>query len=203
MTRLPLREMEATLDKAAKLYPESPTLADFRAPAELTEAEREALCAARQWITPHRAIAALAGERALLLDWQLPPSRRITPGNTIVFPASTLGRKGAYELRAAARETGLPVRLCGPAIESAEFWNGVAISRACGDWLEGASVVVLPAWVEHQPRRLLEALAAGVPVIASAACGLSPLPGLTIVPCGDVAALVSAIESTAAKPGAF
>lgn len=33
----------------------------------------------------------------------------------------------------------------------------------------------------YVPRRLLAALAAGVPVIASAACGLAPRPGLSLV----------------------
>jgi glycosyltransferase involved in cell wall biosynthesis len=53
------------------------------------------------------------------------------------------------------------------------------------DWLNGVRLVVQPAIVEQAPRRLLEAIAAGVPVIATAACGLDPQPGLTIVPAGD------------------
>jgi glycosyltransferase involved in cell wall biosynthesis len=47
--------------------------------------------------------------------------------------------------------------------------------------LDGAAVVVLPAWVEHWPRRLLAALAAGIPVIASRACGLKGVPGVTTI----------------------
>jgi glycosyltransferase involved in cell wall biosynthesis len=53
--------------------------------------------------------------------------------------------------------------------------------------------VVLPAWIEHQPRRLLQAVAAGVPVIASEACGLRGVRGVINVPCGDLAALRMAI----------
>jgi glycosyltransferase involved in cell wall biosynthesis len=59
--------------------------------------------------------------------------------------------------------------------------------------------VVLPAWVEHQPRRLLRALAAGVPVIATPACGLPAQPGLTLVPCGEVVALRNAIAEVMTK----
>jgi len=47
-------------------------------------------------------------------------------------------------------------------------------------------LVVPPAWVEHQPRALLAAIALGVPVIATAARGLGALPGWQKVPVGDV-----------------
>src|SRR5262249_46807586 len=115
-------------------------------------------------------------------------------GPWLVFPVSTLGRKGAYELRAAARELDLQVRLAGPVLEDPEFWSGVRVERAGEDWLDGAAAVVLPAWVEHQPRRLLEACAAGVPVIASDACGLANVPGTTTVPTGCLESLRSALE---------
>jgi hypothetical protein len=195
MTRYPLHEMEAILDRAASAHPESRTLADFRADPDLVEAERQALAAARHWITPHLGIAALAGDRARVVDWKLPSETARPRGKWVVFPASTLGRKGAYELRAAARSLSLPVRICGPVLESPDFWEGLTISRAEGDWLDQAAVVVLPAWIEHQPRRLLRAQAAGVPVIASDACGLPPQPGLTVVPVGDADALARALGS--------
>ena len=43
--------------------------------------------------------------------------------------------------------------------------------------------------------RVLEALSAGVPVIATAACGLAPQPGLTLVPMDDVDALTAAMAA--------
>jgi glycosyltransferase involved in cell wall biosynthesis len=55
--------------------------------------------------------------------------------------------------------------------------------------------LVHPALVEAAPRRLLEALAAGVPVIATEACGIAPQPGLTIVPPGDIEALAEAMHA--------
>jgi hypothetical protein len=195
MTRLPLHEMESRLDRAAALHPESPTLGDFRAPAWLVECERQALEAARTWITPHAAVARLGGERARLVPWQMPRSPGSKPGSHVVFPASTLGRKGAYELREAARALRLPLRLGGPVLESGNFWDGVEVSVSEGDWMDGAAVIVLPAWVEHQPRRLLRAIAAGIPVIASDACGIAPAAGITIVPAGDVPALQRALEA--------
>lgn len=202
MTRLPMGELERVLDAAAAVHPESPTLADFRAPSAIALAEMEALSAARHWITPHSGIAALAGTRARLLPWRLPEPRAIRRGKKVIFPASTLGRKGAWELRAALRELGLPLSLGGPVLEKPDFWKGIDTAPAGADWLEDAAAVVLPAWVEHQPRRLLQAVAAGIPVIATAACGLAGVPGVTTIPTGDTAALREALAGISAGVGA-
>jgi hypothetical protein len=194
MTRFPLAELEDVLDRAAAAHPDSRTLADFRAPEEIVTAELEALAVAGRWITPHRAIARLAGDRACLLDWQIPTRPAVSRGDAIVFPASTIGRKGAYELREALKGLQLPLRHCGPVIESPGFWAGIETKDADEHWLQGARCVVLPAWVEHAPRRLLEAIGAGVPVIASSACGLDGMDGVVTVPAGDADALKAAIE---------
>jgi hypothetical protein len=202
MTRLPMAELERVLDVAAAAHPESPTLADFRAPPSLASAEMDALAAARRWITPHTGIAALAGGRAVILPWNQPPVRAIRRGSKLIFPASTLGRKGAWELRAALRELQLPLVLGGPVLEGANFWEGIPTTPAGTDWLEDTAVVVLPAWVEHQPRRLLQAVAAGVPVIASEACGLTGMPGVTTIPAGKPAALRDALATICHGVGA-
>jgi VanW like protein/glycosyl transferase family 1 len=199
MTRLPMHVLHATLDEAATAHPESPTLADFRAEEALVEDEREALEAAARLITPHAGIAALFAEHAELLPWHLPTaSGTWRRGRAVVFPASTLGRKGAYVLRSALRafDPTIEVRVLGRELEGPGFWDGFALSRgtAGAAALDGAAVVVLPAYVEHQPRALLAAVAAGVPVIASAACGLHGIPGVITVPTGDVEALVAAME---------
>jgi glycosyltransferase involved in cell wall biosynthesis len=86
------------------------------------------------------------------------------------------------------------VVLAGSALEGSGFWSGVETLPAGPDWLEGVSVVVQPAVVEDSPRRLLAALAAGVPVIATNACGLDPQPGLTLIPPQDAAALIDALR---------
>lgn len=197
MTRLPLTELQRRLDKAALRWPGTKTLSDFRADPALLEAESAALAEAQHWVTPHRAIAELAGSRAVLLDWKLPAAKKAAPrkpARKIVFPASTLSRKGAGELLEAARELGIPVILAGPLTEGADFWKGVAVQPAGDDWLKDADAVVLPAWVENQPRRLLAALAAGVPVICTEACGLSEEPGVTIVREGNAEDIVRALS---------
>lgn len=196
MTRLPLPVLENRLDEVAQRYPNSPTLADFRAEASLVAAETEALQAARYIITPHAEIATLFPGRAILLDW-CKPALQVNPtvGNGILFPASTLGRKGAYELRAAAHTLGLTeLTVLGRNFEGEYFWRGLNIMPAAPHRLDGIGLVVLPAHVEHQPRLLLRAIAAGIPVIATPACGLGVQAGVSIVPTGDAEALAQKIS---------
>lgn len=195
MTRLPMSELQSQLDLAATRWPESRTLADFRVNAALLDAEKEALEHARHWITPHSAIATLAGSRAIQLEWHLPKGAIRKTGSRIVFPASTVGRKGAFELREAARQLNLKLTLIGSELEGDNFWNGLDVCKPGDDWLADTRAVVLPAWVEHQPRRLLQAITAGIPVVASAACGLTATPGVKIIPDGDIEALKSALQN--------
>ncbi|MEZ5300357.1 MAG: VanW family protein [Verrucomicrobiales bacterium] len=181
MQRLPLRALQDTLDRAAVRWPDSPTLADFRADPALLDLESEALAEARAWITPHAAIANLAGPRAIKLDWELPPQAAVNPDpeGAIFFPAPTLGRKGAWELREFARQHGVRLRVAGPNLEAPGFWDGCEVEQGTGFALDGVRAAVLPAWVENQPRQLLRAAAAGIPVFAAPACGLAGVPGVT------------------------
>lgn len=206
MTRLPLFLLQQRLDQAQQNHPESSTLNDFRVDRALLEAEQQALASARFLITPHSEIAALFPDKTVLLSWQLPAIEPPAPGKTILFPAATLGRKGAYELRQVAQNLGLTLRVWGPDLEGENFWAGVSIERSCSekrsrrnssalsaDPLTGVGLVVLPAYVEHRPRLLLRAIAAGIPVIASEACGLGSVSGVTPIPTGDAIALQQAI----------
>ncbi|MBS0473357.1 MAG: VanW family protein [Proteobacteria bacterium] len=198
MTRLPMGMIEARLNAAAARHPERRTLADFRADAVLVAAERAALAAADAIVTPHAEIAALFGERAVRLDWAMPRAAARTDAvvpRRIAFPGPTIARKGAYELREAARALDLEVVLCGSDLEGADFWSGVRTRRAGEDWLEGVAAVVQPALLEESPRKLLQALARGVPVIATAACGLAEQEGVTLVVAECAAALKSALNS--------
>jgi hypothetical protein len=198
MTRLPMDTLQTRLDQVAQRYPESPTLADFRGDRALVEAERQALQAAHRIITPHREIASLFAEKAVLLDWCLPAVSSlvvssIPTGQTILFPASTLGRKGAYELRQVAQDLNLNLRILGREFEGAEFWQDITIVPATPNPFSDVGIVVLPAHVENRPRLLLKASASGIPVIASEACGLQGVAGVTTIPNGDGAALKAAI----------
>lgn len=199
MTALPMAELQKRLDHAFQLHGESKTLGDFRADPQLVEAEAVALKNASRIVTTHSAIAALFPEKAELLAWKMPDvtafEKQYNPKPRIVFPASTVGRKGCYELREAIRGLDISLVTMGPNIEGADFWEGFDVTRGGGDWLKTADVVVLPAFVEHKPLRLLRAFAAGVPVIASSACGVDNVTGVTTVDAGDAYALRQAIES--------
>jgi hypothetical protein len=188
-----MSEIQMRLDQAFRLHPESKTLGDFRADEQLISAESEALRHARKVITPHSGIVSLFGERVELLEWARPEVRQKEPaarkGRRIVFPASTVGRKGCYELREAVSDLDVQIVLLGPVIESSDFWEGFNTIRGDDEWLRTADAVVLPAFVEHRPRRLLMAAAAGVPVIASPACGVANIGGVETVEAGDPACL--------------
>lgn len=88
-----------------------------------------------------------------------------------------------------------------------EFLGEVTSERR-DDLLRTAGVVVIPSRVlpggrtEGTPMIALEALAAGVPVIASAVGGLCDLPGVQLVPPEDPYALARAIDRVLAHPPA-
>jgi hypothetical protein len=187
--------LQDRLDTAAIQHPRYPTLSDFRAPAWLVRAEAEALADAAYIVTPHAQIAALFGARAIRLPWSTTAGepRRSGPIRRIAFPGPTVARKGAHAVRDAAIALDLEVMPLGAELEGPEFW-GCARLLAPGDWTE-VDAFVQPALVEDQPRRLLVALAAGIPVFASEACGLDPQPGLVLVPPGDADALIAALKA--------
>ncbi|MDQ7249082.1 VanW family protein [Dongia sedimenti] len=199
MTRMPMQQLQARLDRAAATHPDRATLADFRAPAELVAAETAALAAAERIVTPHALVASQFPGKAELLDWHMPGALR-TPRmpkrRSIVFPGPSLARKGAYEVRALALRLDLEVVLLGGDLEGEGFWSGLPVRRAARHdpaWLREAGLVVQPSVIEEQPRSLLAALAAGIPVIATPACGILPKLGITLIPENDPEALVEAI----------
>ncbi|WP_367874415.1 VanW family protein [Luteolibacter sp. Populi] len=193
VNRWPMEELQRRLDLAKQAHPESTTLGDFRADPELLRAEREALAAAARLITPHRAMAKHFGARAWLIDWEMPQPLELDPAEkpVVFFPASRLGRKGAFELAAAFRE-GMDAELVilGRANEgAADPFEGIACRQGSAADLITAGAVVLPAWIEHQPRLALLALASGIPVVATEACGLPEHPLLHLLSSPDPAAL--------------
>lgn len=205
MERWPMDELQRRLDLAKSAHPQSTTLGDFRADADWLRAEREALDAAGRLITPHLAIAAHFGELAWLIPWEMPapmPLYDVAGKPSLFFPASRLGRKGAFEL-AEAMKSGIDVELVflGAADEGiADPFAGLDCRKGRARDLALASAVVLPAWIEHQPRVALLALASGVPVIATESCGLPPHENLHVIAAPDAAALAAVIRSVLHAP---
>ena len=196
MDRLPIEALHRILDDAQSRHPESPTLADFRAPQAIIVAEREALAAATRLITAHRAVAAQFPEgRVELLDWApAPPLQAQRGGRTFLFAGPALARKGAHAMRDAMAGLDIDLLLERSAEEEAGFWAGLSARRLSPGAEPGTlAAVVLPALIEQRPYTLLRALAAGLPVIATLACGLPPQPGLTLIPPDDARSLREAL----------
>ena len=185
-TRMPICSIERELDASARQHPDRATLSDFRAPDWIAAAENEALVVAESIVTPHAAIADTFGARAQRIDWIGPKPARIAPAPeqlVIGFAGPVAARRGAYEVREAAREIGASVVYTGANLEGANFWDGVAARRAGPgwDWLSEISVLAAPSIVESRPNAALAAQHLGVPVIATAPCGLLEGKGVTII----------------------
>ncbi len=199
VNRWPMAELQRRLDLAKQAHPESTTLGDFRADPALLHAENGALAAAARLVTPHRALAAHFGSRAWLLDWEMPEAipREEVAEPLILFPASPLGRKGAFELAAAFR-AGIDAELLltGRANEGpSDPFAGLAVRHGSAADLGRASLLVLPAWIEHQPRLALRALASGIPVVATKACGLPEHPLLHTLETPDASLLRNVLRA--------
>jgi hypothetical protein len=200
MQRLPLIELQARLDEARDRWPHSPTLGDFRTDPRLLEDEARALDMAAEIITPHAEVARCFPGKVAKLDWILPPRRTLARRRgsgplRLWLPSPTVGRKGVWELREALREAGpSSLSVAGRELEGPGFWPaGLRVEHGSSS-LAAIDGVVLPAWIEHQPRALLRAVAAGVPVIASRACGLAGVDGVRTVATGDIDELRAAID---------
>jgi VanW like protein len=201
MTALPMQKLQERLDEAAVRHSQSPTLNNFRVLPAVATWEMAALQQARKIVTVHAELALLWPAKTQVLDWVLPVGSPVVqvPNSdkpVVVLPSSSLGRKGIYELKAAVAGLAVHVIVAGGELEEPGFWQGCDMEYLpnYNEALQRATVVVSPAWVEHQPRRVLLAIAKGIPTIVSSACGLPEMPGLTQVPVGDVGALRSAIE---------
>lgn len=199
MDRLPIEALHAVLDQAAARHPESTTLGDFRAPEAIVRAEREALGAAAHLVTAHRAVAAhFPPGRVELVDWTPVPALPARHGGrSILFAGPALARKGAYAMREAMAGLDIELLLERNAEETPDFWAGLNVRRLAPCELPAELAgVVLPALLEHRPNTLLGALAAGLPVIATPACGLAPQAGLTLIAPDDPQNLRAALLDT-------
>lgn len=209
---LPMTDIEQRLDAASQRWPGDATLRDFRADASLVRGEALALARAAVIVTPHAEVARAMAKRApqatlQRLDWTLPQMKAMKAAHSehdqpplVVFAASALARKGARELAAALQGWPCRLRVLGSPSDDVRLWQGIKHIQHMhwqGDWLAGAAVVVLPAHVEHAPRAVLRAVAAGVPVVASTACGLGGLPGVCEIAPGDIDALRTALQQAA------
>jgi hypothetical protein len=209
MYRFPVTLLERHLDAAARLYPESRTLNEFRCPPWFAEAEEEALRAARRIVTPHSQIANLF-DKSLQLPWenQIQHAEKrhgTTHRDLIVFFGPTLARKGAYAVRDAVKKMGFSPVVVGSELEGPGFWKGVPVIRADLQNLvwDRVLMVLQPALFEYWPRQLLRAHTSGSHLVISPNCGIAEdrHAGIYHVPFGDVDALVSVTEALLTNGG--
>lgn len=197
LTRPPLSVIHEKLDRAHEILPSSAVLKEYRAERSIVEAESEAFVYADRVITPHEEFAKYF-PNLRKLEWQKPvvePPADVRRPQYLLFPASLAAHQGAHAALAVADEVGLPLLVAGEDLErlavSSDQVQFVAPSEI--PWHEVAAVVhptLFAAW----PRLHLHALALGIPVIASEACGLEEGHGLTIVPFADEKEILSAVE---------
>lgn len=206
---LPASELQSRLDAAAIAHPHAESLRDFRVDPTWSRDEWNALARARTLLTAHREIYRVlvnAGLKPELLPWEIQPAKpavvlpRTSPP-TLTLASSALARKGAIEVASVAKALGARVLILGSPPGDETVWEGVNWSAVGydSDWIAQSDVVLLPAYIEHNPRALLQAIAAGLPVVASAACGLDCHAGHTEVLPGDPLALEAAVRASLAS----
>jgi hypothetical protein len=174
MSRYPLAEIHRKLDAADTGA--SATIADFRADPALVAREAALLARARRIVTPHHGIAALFPAQAMRLVWHRPPAAEPRAGGRVAFLGPTIARQRPDVVRALARSLERPLIVFGAMLEGPDYWDGVAVERRefGPGWLDGIGAILHPATLTNQPRRLLQAVAAGVQVYATPECGLDP-----------------------------
>ena len=178
MSRYPLADIHARLDAAARDYtgPSDPSIADFRAPDHRVETEHRLLGQARRIVSPHADICALFDDRAIRLAWHRPAKTFPKPGRRIAFIGTTLPRdRPDLAAQWASRSTG-PLIVFGAASPNHPVWQGTPVEHRpwTPAWLDDIGTIVHPATMTTQPRRLLQALANGLTIHATPACGLPP-----------------------------
>ncbi len=199
MTRLPFEKLHERLDFAFNIHSESPTLKDFRADNKLIETENKALTKARKIITPHSEIAEIFKNKVVKLNWQTPLSTNgQSKGIKILFPASAVGRKGAYEIRRLAKELNLNLTISGRTIENDNFWEDLNTEKFNGAF-DQIGLIVYPTFIEHQPRQILKAISKGVKVVTTTACGLDSSDLVEIVEINNFEQLKNAVEKQTKK----
>lgn len=185
MTRLPIEKLHERLDFAHSKYPNSPILKDFRASYDLIALENKALTKARKVITAHSEIADIFKNKVEKLNWKIKETSNEKPtGTKILFPASALGRKGAYEMRKLAQELNLDLTCFGGVSEKENFWGDFKVDKFNGDFSQIA-LVVYPTYIENNPRQLIKAISKGIPIITTTASGLDASDKVKVFEIGD------------------
>lgn len=188
MNRLPLEKLHERLDFAHNFWKESKTLNDFRTSEKLILLEYKALTKARKIISPHSEIAEIFNHKTEKLSWSYDILKN-SEGHKILFPASSLARKGALEMKIIAKELNLKLSILGNETETKNFWENIAVEKFNGNFNE-IGMVIFPTYIENQPRQLLKAISYGIPIITTKASGLQESEQVKFVEFGDISGFI-------------
>jgi glycosyltransferase involved in cell wall biosynthesis len=130
---------------------------------------------------------------------------RAAAGRHVLYAGRLSREKGAADAVAACREAGLPLVVAGEGPAEAELrelagpdvhFTGRVGAEALAELRREAAVAVVPSrYAEILPLAALEAMAAGVPLVAARSGGLAELvPEAGLYPPGDVAALAARLR---------
>jgi hypothetical protein len=133
-------------------------------------------------------------DRVLELNLEIPK----TNGIKVLFPASAVGRKGAYEIRRLAKELNLNLTISGRTVENDNFWDDLKTEKFNGAF-DQIGLIVYPTFIEHQPRQILKAISKGVTVVTTTACGLDGSDLVEIVEINNFEQLKNAVEKRTEK----
>ncbi len=153
-----------------------------------------------------RALGAPVDERASVL-WsvqrEFADASRAAAGRHVLYAGRLSHEKGVADAVVACRDAGLPLVVAGEGPAAAELqalaagadvrFTGRVDAETLAELRRDAAVAVVPSrYAEILPLAALEAMAAGVPVVAARSGGLAELvPDEGLYPPGDVAALAA------------
>jgi glycosyltransferase involved in cell wall biosynthesis len=202
LTRPPLGMMNERLDAVAREFPRQSKLQEFQADSILVQAESEALQKAERVITPHRELGHLFANLRLL-EWNKPevvPPAGVRNPSLLLLPAPLAMRDGAHAALGASERLALPLLICGSNSENLAVESDAVHFTTESEipWHQVAAVVH-PTLFKAWPRLHLHALALGIPVVTTSACGLEEGDGVSFVDFNDEDGLVRAIERAMAR----
>ena len=160
-----------------------------------------------------RELGAPVGERVHVVpSVQRALAERAGPqaGGPVLFAGRVAREKGVFDAIAACREAGMPLVVAGdgPALAEVRAAGAEAVGRLDAPALAAlrarCSAAIVPSrYEEILPLAALEAMAAGLPVVATRAGGLAEIiPDEGLAPVGDVTALAARLRAVAGDPAA-
>ncbi len=179
--RLPMRLIQAQLDKAYKKHTNSDTLKDFRLDESYLNLEDQALQSANTIITGHTVCRDYFGSKAHYISPKIEKVNSNESGERkgIIFGSTPFARKGVLEFVEAVKGLDIPLFAPGKSGESTLIRS--MFKEVPDNWTDTCKALFLPAYVEHNPKLVRKAIAHNIPVYVSSYVGLDPQENVHIL----------------------